>query len=550
MAINYSKESNTDGFPVLTNEQLDEIAELAECRTFKAGETLFKTGDTEFKFHVIRKGEVEILDKSDNEENVLLTHGAGEFTGDIANLSGRGSNVDCVAKTDVDVYEICQPELQKIISERPLLSDIILKAFIARSRALQKSNMTGLRVIGSRFSQDTFRIRDFLSKNQVIFTWVDVESDNNVHQLLRNFNLKVEETPIVSSGTAWMLRNPSNEVLAEKIGLKHDLTGDVYDVIVAGAGPAGLAAAVYGASEGLNTLVLEMLAPGGQAGTSSKIENYLGFPLGVSGQELTARATLQADKFGATLDVPAKIEKLHFEGNRNVLTLSSGETVFAKSIVIATGAEYKKLEIDNLEKYEGRGIYYAATQMEANICSGRTVAVVGGGNSAGQAAVFLSTQVQKVLLVVRGKNLADTMSEYLEHRINDCEDIELLCETEIVALDGEEYLEGFTLKNNSTGEERHEEGSAIFSFIGAVPGTQWLPPEIMKDEKGFLCTGPVVESSPMWTEQRQPYLLETSRPGIFAAGDVRSNSVKRVASAVGEGSMSIQFVHQFLALNS
>ncbi|HEV8083204.1 MAG TPA: FAD-dependent oxidoreductase [Chitinophagaceae bacterium] len=411
---------------------------------------------------------------------------------------------------------------------------------------MSESNFTGLRVIGSQFSQDTFRIRDFLSKNRVLFTWVDVENDPHANELLERFHVQLSDTPIVSYGNEWLLRNPSNIELAEKIGIKQEFKKELYDLVIAGGGPAGLAAAVYGASEGLKTVVLEMMAPGGQAGSSSRIENYLGFPRGVSGTELAARATLQAEKFDVKLNVPSKVIHLSFENKHNVLELDTGEKILSKALLVASGAEYKKLEVENLEKFEGRGVYYAATKMEATICKDEQVAVVGGGNSAGQAAIFLSTHVRKVFLIVRGRNLAITMSKYLEQRIIDCDDIELLINTEIKEIKGNEHLEGVSVLNSETKEKKDIKVGAVFSFIGAIPRTEWLPPEIEKDEKGFIQTGTTAGKSSQWKENRQPYLLETTRPGVFAAGDVRSNSVKRVSSAVGEGSMAVQFVHEYL----
>jgi thioredoxin reductase (NADPH) len=540
------KERFPEAFPKLNETQMAQVAQVACCRTYHDGDKLLTAGQTEFKFQVIQKGEIEIFDVSDDERKLILTHEPLEFTGDIANLAGRSSNVDAIAKGTVEVYEICSDELKTIISQRPELSDTILKAFIARSIALKESNFTGLRVIGSQYSQDTFRIRDFLSKNRVLFTWIDVEHDPEVGRLLDRFHVSPNDIPVVASGNEWLLRNPSNILLAEKIGIKQEFKDELYDLVIAGGGPAGLAAAVYGASEGLKTIVVEMIAPGGQAGTSSKIENYLGFPTGVSGEELAARATIQAEKFGAQLNIPSKIISLSFENKHNILELDTGEKIVSKTMLIACGAEYNKIAVPNLDKYEGRGVYYAATKMEADICKNQPVAVVGGGNSAGQAAIFLSAHASKVFLIVRGKNLSITMSKYLEQRIQDCSDIELNFNTEIVAIKGDEQAEAITIVNNETKENRDLQVNAIFSFIGATPRTEWLPDEIEKDEKNFIVTGSDAAKSSYWNETRQPYLLETTRAGIFAAGDVRSNSVKRVASAVGEGSMAVQFVHEYL----
>lgn len=540
------RERFPDAFPKLSPEQLKEIARVAKGHTYQDGDVLFKAGELRFKFYVIQKGKINIIDRSGDKPELILTHEPMEFTGDITSLAGRSAIVDAVANGTVEVYEICASELQTIISERPGLSETILKAFIARSTALAQGTITGLRIIGSRFSQDTFRIRDFLSKNRVKFTWVDVENDSKVGELLNRFHVRLNDTPIVSYATEWLLRNPSNIQLAQKIGIKQEFKEDLYDLIIVGAGPAGLAAAVYGASEGLKTVVVDMLAAGGQAGTSSKIENYLGFPMGVSGAELAARATLQAEKFGAQLNVPSRVIELSFASRHNVLELDSGEKIISKAILIATGAAYKKLEIKDLEKYEGRGIYYAATKMEADICKDQYVVVVGGGNSAGQAAIFLSMHVRKVFLLVRGKDLSATMSQYLEHRIKDCEEIELQTNTEIFEVKGSGHIESIIVLNKTTQKRTELKVGAIFSFIGAIPRTAWLPEEIERDEKGFIETGSNAAGSPKWKEGRQPYLLETTRPGIFAAGDVRSNSIKRVSSAVGEGSMAVQFVHEYL----
>lgn len=540
------KEKFAAAFPKLTPVQMEEVAKVARCVTYHDGDVLFKAGETEFKFHVIQKGEIEIIERSGDEPKTLLVHEPFEFTGDMANLSGRPSNADAIARGTVEVYEVCAEELRQIISDQPDLSDTILKAFIARSQALSTSDITGIRVIGSQFSQDTFRIRDFLSKNRVLFTWVDSENDPSVAGLLERFHIQVSQMPIVAYGNEWLLRNPSNFDLARKTGINQAFKEDLYDLIIVGAGPAGLAAAVYGASEGLKTVVLERIAPGGQAGTSSKIENYLGFPTGVSGSDLAARATVQAEKFGAHLSIPAQVTSLSFENNHNVLALDSGEKVASRALIIASGAEYKRLNVADLEKFEGRGVYYAATKMEATMCGDEHVAIAGGGNSAGQAAIFLSSSVNKVFLIIRGKELSLTMSHYLSQRIQESDKIELLNYTEITALSGDEHLEAIEITNNQTNEKRHLIVSSVFSFIGAIPRTEWLNGEIEKDEKGFIKTGISVADSAQWKEKRQPFLLETSRSGVFAAGDVRSNSAKRVAAAVGEGSMAVQFIHEYL----
>jgi len=518
----------------------------AELRSYPAGSVLFRVGDRDFKLFVIQSGEIEIFDESADKPRTVTVHAAGEFTGDVAHLTGRPSVVTAVARKDSELYEMSGEAVRQVINQCPDLGDVILQAFIARRQLLRESGeFTGIRVIGSRYSRDTFRIRDFLAKNRVLFTWLDLENDSEVDRLLRRFGVSEEETPVV----AWrnlFLRNPSNRELAEALGIRRPLDHKVYDLAVVGSGPAGLAAAVYGASEGLDTVVLEREAPGGQAGTSMRIENYLGFPTGVTGSELADRAVLQVNKFGALLSVPTPVVRLTFENGYPVLGLEGGETIAARCLLISTGAQYRRLPVEGCERFEGSGVYYAATFNEAQLCRAQDVVIVGGGNSAGQAAVFLAGYARKVLIVVRADDLGKSMSSYLVRRIRQIPNIEVLLRSEVKEMSGDGHLTGVEIVNDDTGEVRRVETPALFSFIGAVPRTDWLPREIEKDGKDFVRTGSGLAGSPHWTARRQPFLLETSRPGVFAAGDVRSGSVKRVASAVGEGAMAVQFVHEFL----
>jgi len=536
-------------FPTLSEEQIAKLGRYAGAppKKFRAGEALFRAGDRDSKFFVVKSGKIDIVDVTGDQPKTIRVLGPGGFTGDVGHLTGSPKLVSAIAQSDCEVYEISETTLRQILNQDPQLSDLILQAFIARRQLMRESGeFTGLRVIGSRYSRDTFRIRDFLAKNRVPFTWLDLEGDPTVNQVLQQFGVNEADTPIVACAHCLLLRNPSNRELAEKIGIRRPVEHTVYDLAIVGSGPSGLAAAVYGASEGLNTIVLERTAPGGQAGSSMRIENYLGFPTGITGAELADRAVLQADKFGARVSIPTPVVDLSFDNRYSVLRLEDGDTVVAKCLLIASGAEYRKLGVEGCEEFEGRGVYYAATPNEAQMCRGSDVVLVGGGNSAGQAAVYLSQNVRKVFLLIRGDDLCKSMSSYLAHRIMNTTNIEILRCTEVTRMFGDGHLSSIEILNKTTGEKRTLPTAALFSFIGATPRTDWLPAEIEKDEKNFVRTGIDLANSPHWNMKRQPFLLETSRPGVFAAGDVRSGSVKRVASAVGEGSMSVQFVHEFL----
>ncbi len=557
--------------------KLDEaqLAKLERCggatlKRFRDGETLIQLGERDFKFFVIKSGEVVILGDSETPENLFQEQGStrvparpeqvpetsskpiavlgpGEFTGEITHLTGGPSLVSAVARGDCEAYEVSAEGLREILNRYPELGDIILQAFIARRQVLREcGNFTGLRVIGSRYSRDTHRIREFLAKNHILFTWLDLEEDPQVAELLKRFGVSEADTPVVAWGHRMLLRNPSDRQLADALGIRKPLERAVYDLVIAGAGPAGLAAAVYGASEGLNTVVLERTGPGGQAGRSMRIENYLGFPTGITGGELADRAVVQANKFGARMPVPTPVTSLSFDNAYVVLHLDDDETVTAKCLLIATGADYRRLEAEGCERFEGSGVYYAATTTEAPLCRNAEVVVVGGGNSAGQAAVFLAGVARKVYLVVRGDSLYKDMSAYLARRVEETPNIEVMLNTTVRRMSGDGHLGSAEVVNNKTGEVREIKTPALFSFIGATPRSDWLPPEIERDAKNFVRTGVDVAQSSRWTARRQPFLLETSHPGVFAAGDVRSGSIKRVASAVGEGAMAVQFVHEYL----
>jgi thioredoxin reductase (NADPH) len=540
---------NAVAFPTLDRAQIAAVGRCsgASLKRYRDGQRLFEVGDRDFKFFVVKSGAIEILDESGETPKAIRVHGPGEFTGDVSHLTGSPSVVSAIARGDCEVYEVSADALRHVLNQASDLGDVILRAFIARRQLLRESGIiTGLRVLGSRYSRDTFRIREFLAKNQVLFTWLDLEADPHVDRLLRQFGVAEADTPVVIWGHKLILRNPSNLRLAEALGIRQPLEQTVYDLAVVGAGPAGLAAAVYAASEGLSTLVLESAGPGGQAGRSMRIENYLGFPTGVSGGELADRAALQAHKFGARLPVPSPVKGLTFVNAYPVLHLEGGETAMAKCLLIATGADYRQLGVEGCERFEGCGVYYAATLTEVPLCRGAEAVVVGGGNSAGQAAVFLAGHTRKVYLLIRGDDLYQNMSSYLARRIEETPNIEVLYKTTVRRMTGDVHLRSVDILDGKTGQERTLETPALFSFIGAVPRTDWLSPEIERDSKAFVRTGAALAQSPHWTARRQPFLLETSRPGVFAAGDVRSGSVKRVASAVGEGAMAVQLVHEYL----
>jgi thioredoxin reductase (NADPH) len=537
-------------FPTLDESQVSSLQRCtnAVVRSFRDGETLFSVGDRNMSFFIVRSGEVEIMDYSGDKPITLTVHGKGGFTGDVTHVTGLPAVVSGIARGDCEVYEVSGDALRGALNQCPAISDIILQAFISRRQLLSESpSFTGLRLIGSRYSPDTFRVRDFLTRNRILFTWVDVETYPDVDRLLRRFGVTESDTPVVACGSMVLLRNPSNRQLAEAIGIRQPLEAQVYDLVVVGAGPAGLAAAVYGASEGLSTAVLETSAAGGQAGSSMRIENYLGFPTGLTGRDLANNAILQANKFGVHLSVPTPVNRLDFDNAYTVVHLDGDDaTVTAKCLLIATGADYRRLGVEGAERFAGTGVYYAASQAEAQLCKGCDVVVVGGGNSAGQAAVFLAAHTRRVLVLLRGDDLYKNMSSYLARRIEQMPNIEVVRNTTIRRMNGGLHLESVDIVNSKTGQERSVSTPGVFSFIGAEPRTNWLPPEIERDERGFVRTGADLARSQHWTSPRQPFLLETSRPNVFAAGDVRSGSVKRVASAVGEGAMAVQFVHECL----
>jgi thioredoxin reductase (NADPH) len=549
---NRTDEIRSVAFPTLTDDQIAFLERYGEVRKTQAGQLLFAEGDRSYDFIVILEGEAEIVENFEGEARTIAVHGARRFLGEMNMLTGQSVYLSAVMREGGEVLAIPPENLMELITEEPTLSDIILKAFLARRSVLMRAG-TGLRIVGSRRSKDALRLREFAVRNRLPHRWIELEEDEGAEALLERFGVQPQETPAAIWLGEKVLKNPSNAELARTIGLDVDTSREqMYDIIVVGAGPAGLAAAVYGASEGLATLSLEAVALGGQAGTSSRIENYLGFPAGLSGSELASRALVQAGKFGARTAVPQEAVGLRREDNHYRVALSEGGEVAGRSVIVATGARYRRLDIPRLELFEGSSVHYAATEAEAQMCRGNEVAVVGGGNSAGQAAVFLADRVAKLYLLIRGGDLGKSMSRYLIDRIERTNKIELLGHVGVRELMGDGALKGIVVEDNRSGERRTLGARALFVFIGAEANTGWLKGTIALDKRGFVPTGRALDRSELdaraWNElSREPFLLESSLPGVFAVGDVRSGSVKRVASAVGEGSMAVRFAHQYLA---
>ncbi len=543
--------ADTQMFPDLTTAQIDRIRPGSKLRRVEPGEILFRPGDTEVPFFVVLSGSMEIVQPDLTGERLVTTHGAGEFTGELTMISGQRYLVLGRVTERGELLELSSEGLRSLIARDAELSEIIMRAFILRRLALITKHLGNVILMGSSHSAATLGLREFLGRNGHPYTYVDLDSDKTSQELLDRFAVKLEDVPIVICDAHAVLRNPSIQQLAECLGLNVSIDStQVRDLIIVGAGPAGLGAAVYAASEGLDTLLIETEAPGGQAGSSSKIENYLGFPTGVSGQELASRAIHQAQKFGAKMMVAHSVVKLNCDRRPYELFLDDGSMLSARAIVIATGAHYKKPAIADLKKFEGQGVYYGATYIESQLCGDEEVIVVGGGNSAGQAAVFLSQTARKVYMLVRSGGLAETMSRYLIQRISENSAIELHFNTELVSLDGHTQLERVGWIDKTTGQTSSHEIRHVFIMAGAAPRTEWLRGCVALDDKGFILTGRDVDGnseSRAWPLARAPQMLETTLPGVFAVGDVRSGNVKRVASAVGEGAISVHLVHRALA---
>jgi thioredoxin reductase (NADPH) len=538
-------------FPTLTHPQLARLGQQGQPRALASGDVLIEAGDHGVPFFIVKSGELEIVRTLDGRETIIGLVGPGQFTGEVNMIAGRLALFQIRARSGGEVIEVERERILALVQTDAELSEILMRAFVLRRVELIAQGLGDAVLIGSAHSPRTLRIKEFLMRNNHPYAYLDLDHDQDVQELLDRFHVRIDEVPVLICRGENVLRNPTNQAIASCLGF-NDLIDETHvrDVVIVGAGPSGLAAAVYGASEGLDVLVVEASAPGGQAGTSSRIENYLGFPTGISGQELAGRAYTQAQKFGAQIMIAKPATKLTCERKPYAIRLEDGHQIAARAIVIATGAEYRRPELTNLSKYEGVGVYYGATFIETQLCVGEEVIVVGGGNSAGQAAVFLAETASRVHVLVRSSSLSDSMSRYLIRRIEENPRISLHTHTEITALEGDEHLERVRWRNHRHVSVESHDIRHVFVMTGAVPNTGWLDGCVALDPQGFVKTGadlsPSDLSAARWPLARTPFLLETTLPGVFAVGDVRGGNVKRVASAVGEGSIAISLVHRAL----
>jgi len=539
-------------FPILTQAQVKRIAAHGVLRSIRPGEVLIEAGARVVPFFVITAGRVEAVRPSGKGDTLVTIHEPGQFTGEVNMLSGRPALVRTRAIESGEVIELNREQLLALVQTDSELGELIMRAFIVRRVELIAHGLGDVVLVGSNHCSGTLRVKEFLTRNGHPYSYIDLDRDADVQELLDRFHLTPADVPVLICRGETVLRNPTNQEIAACLGFNETLDEtQIRDVVIVGAGPAGLAAAVYAASEGLDVLVLETNSPGGQAGSSSKIENYLGFPTGISGQALAGRAYTQARKFGAQVIIATGAKRLVCGRTPYAIELDDNIHVPARTIIIATGAEYRVPTIENLSQFKGVGVYHGATFMEAQLCRGEEVVVMGGGNSAGQAAVFLAQTAKRVHMLVRSSGLAQSMSRYLIRRIEQNPAIALRTRTEIVALEGSDHLERVHWRDAQTGTVETHDIRHVFVMTGAVPSTEWLAGCLALDTKGFIKTGPNLSQDDLatahWPPSRSPHLLETSLPGVFAVGDVRGGNIKRVASAVGEGSIAISFVHQVLS---
>ncbi|HEX9309781.1 MAG TPA: FAD-dependent oxidoreductase [Gemmatimonadaceae bacterium] len=551
VALPSAASSGDQAFPTLTEAQVARIAAHGHTRKVERGEVLVRAGVRNASFFVVVSGHLDIVQLSDGIETLVAVHKPGQISGELNLLSGRRAVFSIRAGETGEVIEVDHDNLLAIVQTDADLSEILMRAFILRRARMIASGLGDVVLIGSRHSQETLRIQEFLTRNSHPYLSIDLDRDTGVQELLDRFQVAVTDIPVIICRGEVILRNPTNREIADCLGFNDQIDQkQVHDVVIVGAGPSGLAAAVYAASEGLDVLVLESGAPGGQAGSSSRIENYLGFPSGISGQELTARAYAQTQKFGAHLMITKAAARLKCNTRQYIIELDDGAEILARTIIIASGAEYRKLPLENISQFEGAGVYYGATFIESQLCAGEEICVVGGGNAAGQAAVYLAQSARHVHMVVRSDGLADTMSRYLIRRIEESPRITLHPNTEVVGLEGRDHLELVHWRGRDTSSMETQNIRHVFVMTGAAPSTRWLDGCVVLDDHKFIKTGPELSaeelSAAQWPVGRPPHLLETSKPGVFAVGDVRSGNIKRVASAVGEGSIAVSFVHQAL----
>jgi thioredoxin reductase (NADPH) len=534
-------------FPRLDETEVKTLAGLSSRCSFRNGEALFRFGQRGFPFYVVETGEVAIVDESGDEPRTIVVHRPGEFTGDVSHLTDRPAVVSAYAKGDCQTYCVRPEDLRRVIQEIPDLSDKLLEAFQTRRILLERSGFVGVRAVGSLGDPALTVIREFFDKNKVPHTWVDADTPEG-RLFLESVGLGPAQTPLVAVGRVKLSVQPSVTALAECIGLKRRIRTEPFDLVIVGAGPAGLAAAVYGASEGLGTLVLDRFGPGGQAGTSSRIENYMGFLAGLTGADLANRAYHQALKFGAELVAPVAVRSITPDADTHRLELDDGQFVRGRTVLVATGASYRRLGVPACERFEGVGVFYSCTSVHARSCRNGCAAVVGGGNSAGQAAMFLADKTSEVSLLLRGGDLRKSMSDYLARRIERHPKIKVFHHVEVDAVEGAQSVAGLRLRDVRDGQLQGLECSAVFVFIGVQPHTDWMPDSVAVDAKGFVLTGADAARCGRWPlADREPCAVETTCPGIFAAGDVRSGSTKRVAFAVGDGALAVTCAHRVLS---
>ena len=534
-------------FPKLSEAEVECLAGLANVCSFEDGQPIFQAGQRGLPFYVVESGGIVIVDESRAEPKTIVVHGPGEFTGDVSLLTDRPAAISAYAQGETRAYCVDQSELRRVIQEIPDLSDKLLEAFQTRRIMLERSGFVGVRVFGSLGDPDLTRIREFFDKNKVPHTWIDADEPEG-RAAMESLGVGPDQLPFVACNRGTRSPRPTVTRLAECLGLKRPIRTEPFDLVIVGAGPAGLAAAVYGASEGLSTLVLDRFGPGGQAGTSSRIENYMGFPAGLTGADLANRGYLQALKFGAELVAPVEVRSMTCEDRMHRLVLDDGQVVSGRTVLIATGATYQRLPIPGCERWDGAGIFYSCTSVHARACKSSRAAVVGGGNSAGQAVMFLAENTAGAALLLRGDDLRKSMSDYLARRIERHPKIEVVRNVEVDAVEGNGTFSGLRLRHVRDGSHRDLDCSAVFVFIGARPRTDWLPPSVAVDPKGFILTGADAAKSERWPlSDREPCAVETTCPGVFAAGDVRSNTTKRVAFAVGDGALAVTCAHRVLA---